>query len=117
MALPSTLIDAGRLNRRVKLQQRVATVDAEGQQSTQWVDVVNTWASIEPASGREVLMGQAIQAEVTHTVTIRYRQGVTAAMRLVYQAELPYNIQSVIDVDTRHIAMVLLCSQGLTPAG
>lgn len=102
---------SGTLNRQITLQQRVATVDTFGQRSLTWVDVAPTWAEIAPLTGRELEAAQAIHSEVSHQVTIRYRPGVTAAMRAVYQGRF-FQIQAVLDTDTRHEQMLLMCSEG-----
>lgn len=103
---------AGSLRRRVTLQSRATAHDAYGQQSTSWATVATTWADIQPLSGRELLSAQAQQAETTHKVLIRYRAGVTSAMRLLYQGRV-FNIQSVTDPDMAHVTLELLCSEGL----
>lgn len=103
---------AGDLRRRVLIQSRQATVDGFGQRSTTWTDVATVFAEIQPLSGRELQLAQAINAEVNHKVTIRYRPGISAAMRVVYQGRR-FNIQAVIDVDMRHRTLELSCSEGL----
>jgi SPP1 family predicted phage head-tail adaptor len=45
-------------------------------------------------------------------VVIRYRSGVLPAMRVIYQGRV-FDIQSVIDVDTQHRRLALMCSEGL----
>ena len=104
---------AGDMNRRITLQARDTAVDSHGQQATTWADVITCWASIEPLDGRELVTAKAINAEVSHRVVVRYRAGVTAAMRAVYQGRF-FNILSVTDPDTAHVALHLLCSEGLT---
>ena len=106
-------IDSSALNRRITIQSRASTIDSYGQQITTWTDLVSCWASIEPLSGREIIAAQAVSSELSHTVTIRYRSAVTAAMRVLYQSRV-FNIQSATDPDTAHIALQLLCSEGLT---
>lgn len=108
----SHTLQSGALNRRITLQNRFASVDSYGQQSTIWSDQLSCWASITPLSGRELVAAQAMNAEVTHEIRIRYRPGITAAMRATYQGRI-FNIQAVTDVDTAHVELQLLCSEGL----
>jgi SPP1 family predicted phage head-tail adaptor len=103
---------AGDLRRQIKIQQRSTAQDTLGQPVLTWTDVCTTWADIQPLSGRELELAQAINAEVNHQVTIRYRTGITAAMRVLYQGRI-FNIQAVMDVDTRHKELQLMCSEGL----
>ena len=46
-------------------------------------------------------------------VVIRYRPGIVAPMRLLYEGAI-FNILSVLDDFTRHRKLTLLCSEGLT---
>ena len=107
-----TVIPAGALCRRITLQQRSATLDSWGQQVTTWSDLVTAWASIEPLEGRELVTAQALRAETTHKVTIRYRAGITTAMRIVYQGRI-FNILSSLDDAMNHVMLQMLCSEGL----
>lgn len=107
-----TPIRAGDLVRQIVIQRRSASKDSFGQESTAWVDVVVTRASIEPLSGYELVAAQAQFAETSHRIEIRYRPGITAAMRAVYQTRV-FNILAVMDDFTAHKKLVLLCSEGL----
>lgn len=103
---------SGDLRRQIVIQQRSTTKDTHGQESTSWSDVATTWAAIEPLNGRELLAAQAQQSETTHQVVIRYRTGITAANRVLYQGRV-FNVLSVIDQDMKHRSLMLLCSEGL----
>jgi SPP1 family predicted phage head-tail adaptor len=103
---------AGDLKRQITIEQRATGTDTNGQRSTTWSTFCTTFASISPMSGRELELAQAVNAEVTHQIVIRYRTGVTTAMRVVYQGRY-FDIQSVQDVDTQHRKLVLLCGEGL----
>jgi SPP1 family predicted phage head-tail adaptor len=103
---------SGDLRRRVTVQQRTVSVDTFGQQAVSWSSFLECWADIQPSSGRELIAAQAQQSEVTHQVVIRYRSGVLPAMRVLYQGRV-FDIQSVIDVDTQHRRLALMCSEGL----
>jgi SPP1 family predicted phage head-tail adaptor len=48
-------------------------------------------------------------------VTIRYRPGVTSAMRVRYQGR-KFNILTVLDVEMAHVALELTCAEGLVDA-
>jgi len=103
---------SGELNRRITIQQRDSEQNTFGQQLLTWSDVLICWAGIEQMQGRELEMAQAINAETTHRVTIRYRAGITPAMRVLYQGRV-LNVLSVLDIDTAHVALHLMCSGGL----
>jgi SPP1 family predicted phage head-tail adaptor len=106
------VLRAGDLNRQVTLQAR-STARVAGELAYSWTDVVPVMAAIHPLSGRELELAQAISAEASHQVTIRYRTNISAAMRLVYQGRF-FNIASPpMDVEMRHEFLQLLCSEGL----
>lgn len=96
----------------MQFQSRAKTRDGFGQRSNTWTDTFKAWVRIEPLSGRELETAQAINNEVTHRVTMRYRTTVTTDMRGVYQGRI-FNVLAVLDVETAHVALQLLCSEGL----
>lgn len=105
-------LDSSVLSRRITIQSRASALDSFGQQILTWTDVLSCWASLESQSSKELIAAQAVNAELTDMVTIRYRTGITAAMRVLYQSRV-LNIQSVINPDTAHVALQLMCSEGL----
>ena len=105
-------LDSSTLRRRITVQSRATTIDSFGQQVITWIDMMTCWASIEPLTGKELMAAQAVSAELSHTVTVRYRTAITAAMRVIYQGRV-FNIQSATDPDTAHVALQLLCTEGL----
>lgn len=111
--MTAVVLRAGELDRRITLQQRSTSRDSGGMQVNTWADVATVWAKIQPASGREMLTSGALMSEVTHTITIRYRTGVTTAMRALYGSTI-LDIKAVVDVEMAHVALELSCAQGLT---
>lgn len=103
---------AGTLRRQVLIQARTQAVDGFGQQSTAWSAGLSVSADIQQLQGNELLNAQAVNALTTHSVLIRYRTDVTAASRLVYQGRF-FNVHSVVDPDTSHIALLLMCGEGM----
>ena len=107
-------IRTGDLNRRITLQARNTALDTWGQQTTTWTDLLTCWASIAPLSGRELELAKAINAAISHEITILYRPGVTASHRAVYQGRV-LNIEAVLDPNMAHEVLQLMCSEGLNP--
>ncbi len=101
---------SGRLRHRVTIQSRSATMDAAGGQPDTWTDVATVWAGVEPLSGREYLAASANNAEVTHKVTMRHRDGVTAAQRLAFGIRR-FDILAVMDRDERGVELTLMCRE------
>jgi SPP1 family predicted phage head-tail adaptor len=65
---------------------------------TTWTTVTG-WdsvpAAIEPLSAREFIAAQAVQSAVTARITLRYRAGLDASMRIVHNGTI-YNIAGVL---------------------
>lgn len=105
---------AGKLRHRVRLQAFQKGRDPNtGAVIDAWVDVATVWASIEPLSAREFIQSSAMQAQVTARITIRYREGVTASMRILHRGRI-YNIQGVLaDKDSGLEYLTLPVSEGV----
>ncbi len=84
-------ISAGRLNKRIELQETVATRDEYGEKPPSWLTTDHLWASIEPITGRELFAAHQVHAEVSHRIVIRNRPGLTSKMRFVFGSRV-FNI-------------------------
>lgn len=92
-------VAAGELRHKVELQALVVTQDPNtGEMVNTWTTIAEPWAKIAPLSAREFLAASAEQSEVRAKITIRYRQGVNATMRIVYRG-LYYGIIGVMADD------------------
>ena len=78
------MIPAGDLDQRVTLQTATVTRDAVGGPVETWADTVTVWARVRPLTARQVAQAQQVSADVRKSVTIRWRDGVTAAMRVKF---------------------------------
>ncbi|WP_207864900.1 phage head closure protein [Pseudomonas sp. 58(2021)] len=78
-------MQAGKLKHRVQIQHRITTQDPQtGEQLTpQWVEFATVYASVEDLSARDFIAAQAGQSEAKTRIVIRYRKGITAAMRVL----------------------------------
>lgn len=108
-ALP---ISAGELDQRITLQTRVATQDAVGQTSEVWGSDVELWARARPLRGSEFFAAGATQAQETVVFGIRYRAGLTSAMRVLWNGA-PYDLTAPpINVDGGNHTLELVCTGG-----
>lgn len=119
-------LDAGKLRHRVRLERLDYLLDsngnavqdpATGETPREWQEVATVWAEIAPISGREFIMSQAIQSQVTARLTIRYRDDVDASMRAVHvrkgRPDVVYNIKATLaDVESGLEYLTLPCSTG-----
>jgi len=104
------ILKAGDFDQRVTVQQLTTGHDAFGAPTSTWIDVCIVWAKVADMSGREYLAAAAAQAEVTTKITIRYRAGLTAAMRVLHGGNV-YNIQAVLTQDK--VVCTLMCTRGV----
>lgn len=102
---------AGQLRHKVTIQQASQTLDSNRQPVDSWVKLAEVWAAIEPLSGRELVVAQQQQPDVTHRVTMRYRDDVTAKMRVRHNGRSLYIGGPPISVDERNKEMQLLCRE------
>ncbi len=101
---------AGAYRHRITLQQATETRDSLGGTVQAWATFATVWAAIEPLSGRELLQAQQVQAEVTHRVRLRYMNGVTAELRVLFGTRY-FNILSAVNVQERNREIVLTCKE------
>lgn len=78
-------LSAGKLRHRITIQQPRQQQDPNtGAIRTVWVDfATDVAAAIEPLSVREFIASQQMQSQITARITIRYRAGLTAQMRIL----------------------------------
>jgi len=100
---------AGQLRHRITIQQDTGSEDAAGQVVESWA----AWLSNEPAEvietgGAERVFGQQVDATATHVVRIRYREGVTEQMRIVWGGRL-LGISNARDRDGRRRELWISC--------
>jgi SPP1 family predicted phage head-tail adaptor len=104
------------LRHRVTLQEEVQTSDGAGGYTRSWQNVADLWAEITTINiksyGQEKFFAGKMQAKITHKITIRYRAGVTAAMRLVFGSNI-FNIRSVFNRDENNEILELLVEEGV----
>lgn len=103
-------MNAGSLRYSIKIQQKNVTRDSFGAETIAWTDVATVWAAIEPLQGREFFNAQQVNAEVTTRIRVRYRSGVTPAMRMLLGSRV-FDIQSVINLDERNRELHLMCKE------
>lgn len=102
------MIYAGRLDQRVTLQQKSVTRDDIGGEVVTWVDVATLWAAVQPVRGREYIALRAAQSDITTKITIRYRSGVTTAMRIVWNGHA-MDIAEAININGGNHTLELMC--------
>lgn len=85
----------GPMRYRITIEEYTAIKDEDGFSTKAWNKVAVTWADIEPVSGAESIKAGETMSEVTSKIYIRYREGLTTLMRIVWKNHT-YNITSIL---------------------
>ena len=101
-----------RLRQRVSLEQKLQTPDDGGGFAESWQSEVTVFAAIDFVSGREVVSGGQIVSERMIRVRIRHRDDVTAAWRLIWNAQV-FGIEWVQDPDGKRQWLDLGCRENV----
>lgn len=105
-------IRAGRLRKRVVVEVATDGIGDDGSPTVTWKTFKERSASVEPVetSGREYLQGASIEADITHTVGMRWFSGLTPKHRINYGGRI-LEIQSVTNVEERGRMLIVFCKE------
>ena len=94
-------VAAGDLRHSIDIQLKVETTDEEyGGKVFSWSTVISgVRCKVVPVSGKEMITAGAEQSQIRTRFFMRYRYGVTSAMRVVDKSGDIHEIVSVVDVD------------------
>jgi SPP1 family predicted phage head-tail adaptor len=106
---------SGTLRERVTIQTFTVAQDAHGEPIKTWANLGSVpvvWANIKvkPGGERFISGSEQVQAELTHTVTIRHRTDITVQMRAVEGSRLLY-IENVYDPTGKNEYLILECRE------
>jgi head-tail adaptor len=108
-------LKAGRLRHRVTVQTLSAPTQdpSSGEVTRSWQNfLVDEPASIEPLSVRDFITSQANTSVIVARITIRYRAGMSARMRILHGAKI-YNPQGWLpDPESGIEYLTAPCSEG-----
>lgn len=104
-------MNPGIYNRQIVIQSKlVSGQDATGAEIVTWSTFSTDWASAEPLRGQEFMEARRLQAQVNIRFRLRYRSGITPAMRVSYDGRL-FEIVAVIHPLEAHRELQLMCSE------
>lgn len=119
-------IAAGRLRHRIQIQDLKPVLDSNGNPTqdpvtgevfSDWMTIATVWAAVEPLSARELIAAQAVQSKVTARMVIRYRDGLNAAMRIIYRNRI-YNIHGLLEDTSSGLEYITIpVSEGVSVTG
>jgi len=81
-------MQAGQLDRRLTIKQRVTGQDSIGQPMTTWQTVATVWGSVKYLSGLAAIKADAETSIAKASIRIRFRTGLDAGMRVELGAEV-----------------------------
>lgn len=78
-------MNAGKLNKRITIQRREKAQLPSGQVTGDWVPFCTVWAEVKCTDSRAVDSNGVIQHEGLYRFYIRWRPGISAEMRVLWQ--------------------------------
>ena len=99
----------------IDFQSENPSTDAGGGETDPWASpttFASVKACIEPFGGGESMFAMQLQDSVTHKVTIRYRAGIIAKMRIKFGTRF-FNIRRVINIEERNRFLEILAEEGV----
>jgi SPP1 family predicted phage head-tail adaptor len=100
----------GELRHRLTLEELEREEDEGGGYTETWTEVATLSCDLRPFGGSEGVEADRLAGRLTHIVALRYRTGVTPAMRF-RKAMRVFHILAVIDVDERNRWLKCLCEE------
>ena len=105
---------SGQLRYRVIVCKNVPTTNSDGQQVPAESEWITRWASVKPISGRERMLAQQTQADITHRVRMRYDRDtktIGPTMHVKFRDGTVLNVERAFDVKMQKTVMELECNQ------
>lgn len=94
---------AGQLRKKVTIERYATARGSYGEEVETWSTLLAVWAAIEPISGSEGIQGGALDAKVTHLITMRHTD-ITQADRITWSSRT-FNISRVLDIGERGVKL------------
>ena len=79
------MIQAGKLDRRIIIEEKTAEQDASGHESYTWSTFYDTWAEVKPLGALERFNAEGKHAVETKAFIVRYKEGVSPTMRVSFE--------------------------------
>jgi SPP1 family predicted phage head-tail adaptor len=103
-------INPGMLNRKIQIQKNIDSPDGSGGLTRQWVTVFTCWAQVSDLGGSEPYEHMQNYPHQNYHITIRYRLGISANMRVLYRGKI-LNIRSIQDENEEHALISMTCEE------
>ena len=100
------------LRHQIEIQEKTAVSDGAGGQTETWSKLYELWAAIWPISAKETRENMRFETNITHNIRIRYREGITTAMIVVFGTRA-FDIKGIINLEERNIWLDMVCNERL----
>ncbi len=100
------------LQQRVKFQSLSRTSDGQGGWIETWTDFAEVWAKVKPVSAKERYFSQRIEENISHQITIRWRNDLNTEMRILYESRI-FQLHGIRDEDERHWFTLIDAEEGV----
>ena len=104
-------LDLGKMRERVTVQQATERRNSLGETTLEWATFAERWASVEGVTAREALGAGQLEVSITHRVRLRYIDGLTQQMRLLWRGRT-LEIVSLLEHNNRS-EHELICQENL----
>lgn len=101
---------AGKRNRRIIIQRKTVTADADGYKIETWATHKSPMAWVQNMTGREFFSVQKLFSEMQTLFIISYISGITSADRVSYGG-VYYDILSALDIGESHTELHIACKK------
>jgi|ERR1043165_4443601 SPP1 family predicted phage head-tail adaptor len=113
-------MQSGKLRYLVAIEQKTGARDGFGADQELWSTVAQVYAGFETLRGQELFAAQKLSPDVTHKITIRYRSGILAQMRVNWtdtreSRNRIFDILAAMDPDQRREKLELLAVERNIP--
>lgn len=110
-------ISIGEMRNYISVENPTRSVDGDGGYIDSWSATSPSpiWASIEPATARDLerIVGNTISATVSHIVKTRFHSGITTNTRLVDGTKILY-VRGIQNLKMKDQWIILACEEVLT---
>jgi SPP1 family predicted phage head-tail adaptor len=113
-------MQSGKLRYLVAIEQKTGARDGFGADQELWSTVAQVYAGFDTLSGQELFAAQKLNADVTHKITIRFRSGILAQMRVNWtdtreNRNRIFDIVAAMDPDQRREKLELMAIERNIP--
>lgn len=88
---------AGRLDRRIIIEQNTPTLNSHGDEVDSWATLATVWAEFVPLRGAEKFQSEQTLAQADYRFRIRHRTDVTPKERIKLNGDI-YDITAVLEI-------------------